>query len=198
MDTYQTIANQSEGLYKEKGSRFIAYTYPVSSADEAKAIIQSLRKQYHDARHVCYAWSVGAETPETRSNDDGEPSGTAGRPILGIILSNSLTNILIVVVRYFGGVKLGTSGLITAYKAAAADAVANAEIIEKTVDVDFTVSFAYPLMNEVMRVVKDVGAQNFAPLHNETDCVIRFRIRKGDAGRTEMRLRGIEGVRVET
>ena len=133
MDTYLTIKNLSEGIYKEKGSRFIAFAYPIETVNSAKEIIQSLHKKYHDARHICYAYVLGADKAEFRANDDGEPSGTAGKPIYGVLLSNNLTNVLIAVVRYFGGVKLGTAGLINAYREASIDAIKNTEIIEKTI-----------------------------------------------------------------
>ena len=133
-DFYKTIAVPAEGLYKEKGSKFISFAYPVQTEEQIKGIVAELKDKFYDARHHCYAWMLGAGKKNFRANDDGEPSSTAGRPILGQIQSNDLTNILIVVVRYFGGTKLGVSGLIHAYREAAADALNHAEIIEKTVD----------------------------------------------------------------
>lgn len=155
MDTYKTIAAPAEGLYKEQGSKFLSFAYSVSSVDEVKILVEAKRKEFHDARHVCYAYMLGSARTEFRSNDDGEPSGTAGRPILGQINSNQLTDILIIVVRYFGGVLLGTSGLITAYKAAAAEAIAASDIIDCIIESIYTVTFGYEQMNAVMRIIKD-------------------------------------------
>lgn len=151
-DVYKTIAGTAEGLYKEKGSRFIALAYPVRTEEEVKEIVADLKSRYYDARHHCYAYRLGADLKKFRANDDGEPSSTAGKPILGQIVSAGLTDILIVVVRYFGGIKLGVSGLINAYRAAAADALAQAVVVEKTVDEVFRISFSYAALNEVMRV----------------------------------------------
>ena len=154
-DTYKTIIGVAEGIYTEKRSKFIAIAIPVHTVEEIKQHLDIYQKKYYDARHVCYAYMLGHERKDFRANDNGEPSGTAGKPILGQINSNGLTDILIVVVRYFGGIKLGTSGLIVAYKAAAAEAIANATIIEKTVDDEIAVAFEYPFMNDVMRIVKE-------------------------------------------
>lgn len=158
-DVYKTIAGTAEGLYKEKGSRFIALAYPVRTEEEVKEIVADLKSRYYDARHHCYAYRLGADLKKFRANDDGEPSSTAGKPILGQIVSAGLTDILIVVVRYFGGIKLGVSGLINAYRAAAADALAQAVVVEKTVDEVFRISFSYAALNEVMRVVKEEDVQ---------------------------------------
>ena len=154
-DLFKTIAAPSEGTYTEKRSKFLAFAFPVSTAEEVKTLVDAHTKKYYDARHVCYAYMLGHERLVFRANDNGEPSGTAGKPILGQINSNELTDILIIVVRYFGGIKLGTSGLIQAYKAAAAEAIAAATIIEKTVDERLDISFDYVLMNQVMRIVKE-------------------------------------------
>lgn len=154
-DTYHTIAAPAEGLYKEKGSKFLAFAYPVHNTDEVKQHLEALRKEYFDARHHCYAYILGPNKDAYRVNDDGEPSGTGGRPIHGQLLSADLTDTLIVVVRYFGGILLGTSGLIVAYKSAAADAIANAQIIEKTATVRCRVEFDYLQMNAVMKCLKD-------------------------------------------
>jgi uncharacterized YigZ family protein len=154
-DTYKTIAMQSQGLYKEKGSKFIALAYPVLLEEDVKDILSDLRKQYHDARHHCYAYVIGYNGENWRANDDGEPSSTAGKPIHGQILSRELTNTLVVVIRYFGGTKLGVSGLINAYKTAAAEALDANEIIERTVNDIYKVTFAYPATNEVMRLIKE-------------------------------------------
>ena len=164
-DKYMSIAARSEGLYKELGSRFIAFAFPVETEDEVKDIVHSLKKEYHDARHHCYAFRIGREGEFFRYSDDGEPSGTAGRPILGQIDSAGLSDILVVVVRYFGGVKLGVPGLIRAYKTATADALANAQKAEKTACAPYRIEFGYMAMNDVMKLVKDMdllpSAQDF-------------------------------------
>lgn len=154
-DTYKTIVGPSEGLYKDKGSKFLAFAAPVQTAEEAMAFVEKIRKKYHDARHVCYAYMLGYERNTFRANDDGEPSGTAGKPILGQINSANLTNIVVAVVRYFGGILLGTSGLIVAYKTAAAEAINAAETIEKLVEQPIMFTYGYESMNQVMRIVKD-------------------------------------------
>ena len=193
MDTYRTIKAASEGAYSEKRSKFLAFAMPVRSVEEVKQIVAEYQKKYYDARHVCYAYMLGAERKEFRANDNGEPSGTAGKPILGQINSNELTDILIVVVRYFGGVKLGTSGLIVAYRLAAAEAIAAAEIVEKTVDEDVTFHFEYPFMNDVMRIVKEeepqIVAQDF-----DNDCTMTLRIRKDSMPRLKARLEKVSSL----
>ncbi|MDE5945038.1 MAG: YigZ family protein [Rikenella sp.] len=198
-DTYLTVAGPSEGLYKDKGSRFLAFAYPIFSETEVKPIVDRLRATYHDARHHCYAWRLGIEASEGgvrfRANDDGEPAGSAGRPILGQIMSRELTNLLVVVVRYFGGIKLGVPGLIAAYKEATADALANVEIVERTEDRALEVEFPYLAMNEVMRVVKDTEAR---VLGQDFDlaCRMRLSIRLRDADSLVRRMEGIDGVNV--
>lgn len=156
-DTYRSIASGSSGLFKDNGSRFIAKAYPVETEDEVKEIVSSLKKEYHDARHHCFAYRLGHKGERFRVSDDGEPSSSAGRPILGQIDSNGLSDILIVVIRYFGGIKLGIPGLIRAYKTSSADAIANAQIIEKTASRRFRMHFGYISMNDVMKTVKDLG-----------------------------------------
>lgn len=185
-DTYKTITQTSSGLYKEKGSKFIALAYPVTNEDEVKEILAELKKEYYNARHHCYAYVIGPDKSAWRVNDDGEPSGTGGRPIHGQIQSFDLTNILIVVVRYFGGTKLGVSGLINAYKAAAKDALSQAEIIEKTVNEVYKLEFPYEEMNDVMRIIKE---ENIDILDNQYDeaCIITYSIRKNDADRIKLR-----------
>ena len=193
MDTYRTIKAASEGAYSEKRSKFLAFAMPVRSVEEVKLLVAEYQKKYYDARHVCYAYMLGAERKEFRANDNGEPSGTAGKPILGQINSNELTDILIVVVRYFGGVKLGTSGLIVAYRLAAAEAIAAAEIVEKTVDEDVTFHFEYPFMNDVMRIVKEeepqIVVQDF-----DNDCTMTLRIRKDSMPRLKARLEKVSSL----
>ena len=195
MDKFLTIQYTSEGLYKEKESRFIALAYPVSSVNEIKNLLSDLQKEYHDARHICYAYSLGTDAKEFRANDNGEPSGTAGRPILGVIRSNNLTNILIVVVRYFGGIKLGTSGLITAYKEAAENAIKNGNIIEKIIETQYEVFFQYQQINDIMRILKE---QECTILKQEfdTNCSIQFKIRKDDAQRVEEKIQKMENTKL--
>ena len=193
MDIYKTIKSPSEGTYTEKRSKFLAFAFPVSSVDEVKQLVADYQKKYYDARHVCYAYMLGAERKEFRANDNGEPSGTAGKPILGQINSNELTDILIIVVRYFGGVKLGTSGLIVAYRQAAAEAITSAEMIEKTVDEDVTFFFEYPFMNDVMRIVKEENPQIVAQGF-DNDCSMTLRIRKDSMPRLRVRLEKVSSL----
>lgn len=195
-DKYLTINAPAEGLYKEKGSKFIAFAIPVSNVEQIKEILEEKRKEHHDARHVCYAYILGVDKADYRSNDDGEPSGTAGRPILGSLLSAGVTNVLIAVVRYFGGTKLGTSGLINAYKVASADALENAEIIEKTVDEEIHITFDYLVMNDVMKIIKDVSPQVLSQQF-DNDCKMVLSIRKGDAPNLIERLKKVESLIIE-
>ncbi len=155
-DLYRTIQNPAEGLYKEKGSKFLAFAYPVSNVEEIKERINYLQKQYHDARHHCYAWRLGADMERYRVNDDGEPSGSAGNPIFGQIQSRELTDILVVVIRYFGGALLGVGGLINAYRSATSDSFDQARIVELKVYKLINVQFEYPQMNSVMKIIKDL------------------------------------------
>lgn len=193
-DTYKTITALSEGIYTEKRSKFIAIAIPVRTLDEVKQHLEVYQKKYYDARHVCYAYMLGHERLNFRANDNGEPSGTAGKPILGQINSNELTDILIVVVRYFGGIKLGTSGLIVAYKAAAAEAIANATIIEKTVDDDIYFAFEYPFMNDVMRIVKEEEPEILEQSY-DMDCLMRLRIRRSMMPKLRARLEKVDSLR---
>lgn len=193
-DTFRTIAKASKAIYTEKRSKFIAYAIPVLSADEVKTEIEKLRKEYYDARHVCWAYMLGADRKDFRANDDGEPSGTAGKPILGQINSNGLTDILIAVVRYFGGIKLGTSGLIVAYREAAAEVIREAEIIEKTVDCRISFSFEYPFMNDVMKTVKDLEPTILNQSY-EMDCLMTLEIRKARFEELVNRLKKIESLK---
>lgn len=193
MDTYRTIKALATGTYSEKRSKFLAFAIPVRSVEEVKQIVAEYQKKYYDARHVCYAYMLGAERKDFRANDNGEPSGTAGKPILGQINSNELTDILIVVVRYFGGVKLGTSGLIVAYRLAAAEAIAAAEIIEKTVDEEITFGFEYPFLNDVMRIVKEENPQ-IVSQGFENDCTMTLRIRKDSMPRLKARLEKVNSL----
>jgi len=196
-DTYRTVSSISEGYFTEQRSKFISYALPVQTPEEVKEKVDTIRKQHYSARHVCWAYMLGAERAQFRVNDDGEPSSTAGKPLLGVINSHELTNILIVVVRYFGGVKLGTSGLIAAYRAAAQDAVAHAEIIEKTVDEEFTIAFEYPFLNGVMKIIKEDSPQ-IVSQQLEMDCLMTLRIRKSGAEKLREKLLKVETVKIYT
>ena len=194
-DTYKTIAASAEGIYTEKRSKFIAIALPVRTVEEVKRCLDVYQKKYYDARHLCYAYMLGPERKDFRANDNGEPSGTAGRPILGQINSLGLTDVLVIVVRYFGGIKLGTSGLIAAYRAAASEALTNAAVEERTVDDTLTVLFEYPFMNDVMRIVKeeqpDILEQSY-----DMDCRMTLRIRRSMMDRLHARLEKVETLRV--
>ncbi len=194
-DTYRTIRDLSEGYYTEKRSRFLSFALPVRTPDEVKTQVDAYRKKYYDARHVCWAYMLGPDRTAFRANDDGEPSSTAGKPILGQINSNNLTDILIIVVRYFGGIELGTSGLIVAYRTAAAEAIAAAHIEERTVDETITITFEYPHLNSVMRIVKedkpDVLAQSF-----ELTCEMTLRIRQSRMDALKSRLLKVDSLRI--
>ena len=186
-DEYKTISATSEGYYTEKRSKFLAFAHHVDTVDQVKDIIAGYRKKYYDARHVCYAYMLGPERQDFRANDDGEPSSTAGKPILGQINSNELTDILIVVVRYYGGVNLGTSGLIVAYREAAADAIAHATVETRQVEELVKYSFSYPQMNDVMRIVKDMNPRIISQTYDNT-CEIVLSIRKSEAQTLRQRL----------
>lgn len=195
-DTYRTLGGPAEGLYKEKGSKFLAFAYPVRTADEVKTHLDRLRKEYFDARHHCYAYILGPTKDAWRANDDGEPSGTGGRPIYGQLLSADLTDTLIVVVRYFGGVLLGASGLANAYKTAARDAIDHATIVEKTINVRYRLFFEYAAMNDVMRIVKDFGlkpeSQSF-----DLDCRLDLSVRQSESVRLYDAITNLRTVRIE-
>ncbi len=194
--TYRTIAKESEGLYKEKGSRFIALAYPVRTEEEVKQHVADVKKKYYDARHHCYAYILGANKDAYRMNDDGEPSGTAGRPIHGQLLSKDLTDTLIIVIRYFGGIKLGVSGLINAYKTAAKDALDNNTIVEKFVVEDYQLRFPPLSMNKVMQLLKRETVK-ITDQQYDTDCIIRFTVQKRDADNLLEALRKVDGAVVE-
>ena len=195
-DIYRTIKDVASGEYSEKRSKFLAFAHPVINVDEVKELVDYYQKKYYDARHCCYAYMLGPERKDFRANDNGEPSGTAGKPILGQINSNQLTDILIVVIRYFGGIKLGTSGLIQAYKAAAIEVIQAADIIEKTIDEDVTFFFEYPFMNQVMRIVKEEEPTIISQGY-DNDCRMRLRIRKGSMLRLKSRLEKVETLRFD-
>lgn len=187
-DEYFTIKdNISEGFYSEKRSKFLAFAFHVTTEEEIKEIVSEYRKKYYDARHVCWAYMLGAQRTEFRANDDGEPSSTAGKPILGQINKNELTDILIIVVRYYGGVNLGTSGLIVAYRTAAAEAIANAEIIKLYDEEVVTYDFPYVMINDVMKIIKDMSPRIVNQTYDNT-CEIQLSIRKSQAPLLKSRL----------
>jgi uncharacterized YigZ family protein len=194
-DSYKTVASLSQGIYKEKGSRFVALACPVNSEEEIKMQLAKWRKEYHDAQHHCYAFRIGKDHEVYRVNDDGEPSGSAGRPIYGQILSNELTNILIVVLRYFGGTKLGIPGLINAYRTAAKEALGQASIVVRTINVCFEISYDYLAMNEVMSTLKD---DNATILNQTFDnrCKLSFMVRRNRAVKILSRLEKINGISI--
>lgn len=196
-DSYLTIAQPGEAVYKERSSKFLAFAYPVSDEGEIKEILDGLRKEYYDATHHCYAWRLGANGEQYRCNDDGEPSGTAGRPILGQMLSRGITQCLIVVVRYFGGTKLGVPGLIQAYRESAQAAIDNCTVIETTVDVRIRIEFPYVAMNVVMRIVKEenprIEEQRF-----DNICSMRLSIRKSRAETLLGRLGKVSGIEINS
>ncbi len=192
-DSFLTLAEDSQGLYKEKGSKFLSFAMPISSIEEAKAKLQILRKDYYDARHICYAYVLGKNRTVFRSNDDGEPSGTAGKPILGQINSKDLTNVLVVVVRYFGGILLGTGGLVIAYREAAADAIQNNKIISRLVESNIEIQFSYESMNDVMCLVKE-NSLTITSQHLDTQCFMSFKVRESFVEQLKENLHKIEGV----
>ena len=195
-DSYKSIAEEARGLFKDNGSRFIAHAYPVETEDEVKEIVAALKKEYYDARHHVYAYRLGYLGDKFRANDDGEPSGSSGRPVLGQIDSNGLSDILVVVVRYFGGIKLGIPGLIRAYKTATADAIANAQIVEKIASKMYRVHFGYMSMNSVMKVFKDMGLdqknQQF-----DMECSMDTSVRLSQVDTFLERIGDVEGCHVE-
>lgn len=196
MDTYKTIDSKSEGYFRDKGSRFLAFAYPVQSEEDISEILASLKKEYHNARHHCYAWRLGTEVITFRANDDGEPSSTAGKPILGQLLSNELTNILVVVVRYFGGTLLGTGGLINAYRTATADAISNAKIITGFIEDKYKLKFSYKEMNDVMQIIKQENL-NVLNTRFELDCELDFSVRKSESVRIREVFEKFYGVDIE-
>lgn len=195
-DSYKTPAIQSKGIYTEKGSRFIGLVFPVESEEKVKQYLLETRKTYHDARHHCFAYILGVDKTQYRINDDGEPSGTAGRPIYGQLLSHDLTNVLIIVVRYFGGVKLGIPGLINAYRTAAIEALNANQIIEKTIDETYKVVFDFPEMNTVMKILKNDEIKILDQTYSE-HYIITFTVRKRDADKYIALFRKTPGVKVD-
>ncbi len=191
-DTYQSIDHPSEGLYKEKGSKFISFAFPVQDEVTIKEILAGIRKEHFSARHCCYAWSLGIGQERYRVNDDGEPSGTAGRPIFGQIQSHQLTNILLVVVRYFGGTLLGVSGLIQAYKQAASDAISNAMIVARSVEHILEIQFDYAAMNNLMQLIKEEQLEIVTTQFN-LKCTIQIKVRSARLEEVESKIAKIEG-----
>ena len=194
-DTYKTIKSISTGTFRDKGSKFIGFAIPIQNEDDVKQQLAELKKKYYDATHLCYAYMLGHDKSAYRINDDGEPSGTAGKPIFNQILSKDLTNILIVVVRYYGGTKLGVSGLINAYKTASIEALQTAEIIEKTVNEVYEIGFDYSKMNEVMRILKDDNVKQTNQSF-DNDCCITFNVRKMIANKITNQLQKIENLKL--
>ena len=195
-DSYLTLAAPAESAMRERSSKFIAYAYPVTDEEQIRTHLEAIYKEFYDATHHCYAWRLGPNGEQFRANDDGEPSGTAGKPILGQLLSQDITDCLIVVIRYFGGTKLGVSGLIQAYREAAQDVLANAEIIEKTVDRVVKVDFSYISMNGVMRVIKEMSPRIDEQVFDNL-CTMKLRIRESEADILIAKLEKVEGVTVE-
>lgn len=195
-DRFKTISKKSEGLCKEKGSKFLAFAYPVENESEIKEILDEIRKKYHDARHHCYAWQLGVDQPQSRANDDGEPSYSAGKPILGQIHSFELTNVLVVVVRYFGGTLLGVGGLIAAYREAARDALENAHIADKKIFMTYRISFEYPLMNDIMHIIKENKIKQFDQDFN-ISCSLKIKVWRKESNRIIDKLKILDNVKIE-
>lgn len=195
-DTYLAITSPSEGVFKDRGSKFIAYAFPVSTEDEIKKHVLSLKKEHHSAKHHCFAYRLGADKLIFRVNDDGEPSNTAGKPILGQIQSRDLTNVLVVVVRYFGGTLLGVAGLINAYRSAAADVLNNATVIEKTVNDFYEIEFEYIAMNEVMKIVKDEKIEIEEQKFEEKSCLL-ISVRKNNSDKVYNMLSKIPNLEIK-
>lgn len=195
-DTYLTIDKPTEAIFKDKGSKFLAFAYPVQNDQQIKEILNQLKKEHHTANHHCYAYRLGADKMNFRANDDGEPNNTAGKPILGQIQSNDLTNILIVVVRYFGGTLLGVSGLINAYKNSASDVIKVSAIIEKQILFNYTIQFYFEHLNEVMKLLKQLDCK-ITNQQFDNNCEMSFSIRKGNSEQCEEKLKKIEGLKLE-
>ncbi len=195
-DTYLTIEKPTEAIFKDKGSKFLAFAYPVENDQQIKEILNQLKKEHHTANHHCYAYRLGADKMNFRANDDGEPNNTAGKPILGQIQSNDLTNILIVVVRYFGGTLLGVSGLINAYKNSAADVIKASVIIEKQILFNYTIQFYFEHLNDVMKLLKQLDCK-ITSQQFDNNCEISFSIRKANSEQCEEKLKKIEGLKLE-
>lgn len=194
-DSYQSILQRAEGIYKEKGSKFLSFAIPVCSVDDAKMVLQSFRANYHDARHICYAYVIGYPNSVVRSSDDGEPSGTAGKPILAQIQAKQLSDVMVVVVRYFGGVLLGTGGLVVAYREATVDALNNTTVYTKIVEQALTIQCAYPQLNEVMKIIKDNNLTIISQTL-EISCTLKVQIRLSNFEIITERLKYIQGLKL--
>lgn len=194
-DSYQSILQRAEGIYKEKGSKFLSFAIPVCSVDDAKMVLQSFRANYHDARHICYAYVIGYPNSVVRSSDDGEPSGTAGKPILAQIQAKQLSDVMVVVVRYFGGVLLGTGGLVVAYREATVDALNNTTVYTKIVEQALTIQCAYPQLNEVMKIIKDNNLTIISQTL-EISCSLKVQIRLSNFEIITERLKQVHGLQV--
>ncbi|MEI6767063.1 MAG: YigZ family protein [Bacteroidota bacterium] len=195
-DIYKTIATTGKGSFRDRGSKFISFAIPVKDEEEIKEALKGLKKEFYNATHHCYAWLLGSDKLAFRMNDDGEPSGSAGRPILGQIQSKDLTNVLVVVIRYYGGTNLGVPGLINAYKTSAREALDNAQVLEKTVNDIYEIQFHYPHMNDVMRIMKDEKLEQVNHCFQD-NCSIVFSVRKNDSARVHDSIVKIDGVKVE-
>jgi len=195
-DTYLTIEKKAEIIFKDKGSKFLAFAFPVENDTQIKEILFALKKEHPNANHHCYAYRLGADKLNYRANDDGEPSNTAGKPILGQIQSNDLTNILVVVVRYFGGTLLGVSGLIHAYKTSAAEAIKETKIVEKFISFNYTINFPFEHLNDVMKLLKQIDCKIMAQQF-DNDCEISFSIRKANSEACEEKLKKLNGLKLE-
>jgi uncharacterized YigZ family protein len=195
-DTYKTIEKRSEGVFKDRGSKFIAFAIPVTTEEEAKKNLAEIRKEYHDACHHCFAYRIGPDKQTWRTSDDGEPSGTAGKPIYNQILSKDLTNIFIVVVRYFGGTLLGVPGLINAYKTSAIEALNHAVVITKTVNDIYEVTYDYPVMNDVMKIIKDRGLEILSTDFSES-CKVTFKVRKAESGNVYDNMKKLSSLKIK-
>ncbi len=195
-DSFLSVKAESQGSYREKASKFMAFAIPVSTEEEVKIRLDILKKKYHDANHHCYAYRLGLDNPLYRMNDDGEPAGSAGKPIYGQILSNGLSDILVVVIRYFGGTKLGIPGLIRAYKRSAREALDNADVIEKLICIQIRVSFEFTMMNEIMRILKEEGVKILNQNAKER-CEIDFSVRKSQVNKVENRMKRLKDVDME-
>ncbi|MDR0971042.1 MAG: YigZ family protein [Bacteroidales bacterium] len=196
-DTFLTISSFATGLYKEKGSKFISLLFPIKDEEEAKEIISKTKKQYFDATHHCYAYIIGQNKEVFRMNDDGEPSFSAGKPIYGQLISKKLTNVLLIVVRYFGGIKLGVGGLTSAYKMASCDVIDKATIIEKTLDCIYSINFQYENMNDVMKVLKEFDVKQMNHNFDNENCYLEFRIRKKLSEKIISKLEKIEMIKIQ-
>ena len=194
---FLTILKESQGIYKEKGSKFLSFAYPVRNEEDVKEKVDFLRKKYFDARHHCYAYRLGADGERYRASDDGEPAHTAGKPILGQLLARGVTNVLVVVVRYFGGILLGTGGLVQAYKQAAADALANAIIVTDAVTETYQITFDYRDMNRALKVVKDMKLQYYN-LTGENNCTMTVKVRKSQVCEMKKRLEAVESLKIDS